>query len=693
LPDIFAQILSVLSKLFNTVFFTSVLLVMSICYSQADSTKSSNVDESVFVTEGDWNNPENWKDGHLPSSASKVIIEANVTLDIPSIVKELNINEDVFLTLKAFSSLSVKKNVYNNGHIKGDGELVLIGESAQFLKGKGSMNNLRLQNNSTVHVNDEMYIYGNLYVDAGHLLTKNNLYLKCDFETKRTAQVANVSGLITGEVIVEQCYPARRANRLISSSVNTSSSIRKNWQEDADSYNDDVPEGYGTHITGINPGNGPAYLDQDGENGFDYNPSGNASMFQFNNEGGGFTPIDNTNQNKLESGAPYMLLVRGDRTINIYSNTATPTPTRLRARGELVTGNYSTSDLSKSKNGFSLIGNPYHAQVDMNSVLAKSTNLRTDVYYVWDPKLGGVQNLNQEGGRGAFVVVELPSGSNSSNSEANQYLQPMQAAFVQTLSDEPATQINFSQDDIVVDEIQTEILSITEEHFMNIQLFNQVSFDLQSTPSDGLRINFKDTYSNTTEDDVLKLSNVDENLTRIADEKLVALERKRLPQGEEILPLYINQYRRENYVLNFQTSDSFPNQIYLIDHYLETETHITESDPTYYFNVEQSISGSFDENRFSLKLIPSSLSTSNPLLQQTKLYPNPTRGAFSINGLTDLRNSEVKIFNLMGQEVYALKLKSTSEVRITDFNASAGVYLVKLSSDQGERVFKLVKHH
>jgi hypothetical protein len=146
-------------------------------------------------------------------------------------------------------------------------------------------------------------------------------------------------------------------------------------------------------------------------------------------------------------------------------------------------------------------------------------------------------------------------------------------------------------------------------------------------------------------------------------------------------------------VLNFQTSDSFPNQIYLIDHYLETETHITESDPTYYFNVEQSISGSFDENRFSLKLIPSSLSTSNPLLQQTKLYPNPTRGAFSINGLTDLRNSEVKIFNLMGQEVYALKLKSTSEVRITDFNASAGVYLVKLSSDQGERVFKLVKHH
>lgn len=676
--------------IFISLFFT--LFTRPVGYSQSELNTSKEDVTSVFIFEGNWSNPNNWEDGHLPSSSSKVIIEANAVLHNSVIIKELEIDDDISLTLETLSSLSVTKNIDNEGEIKGAGELILTGSSAQFIEGEGSFNNIRIKNNSTVHVNDEIYVYGNLFVDTGNLVTKDNLYLKCDFETQRTAQVAKVLGQISGKVKTEQCYPARRANRLISSSVNTTSSIRKNWQENADSYNDDsVAEGYGTHITGINPGNGPAHLDQDGEHGFDYNPSGNLSMFQFDNQSGEFNPISNTDQNKLESGIPYMLLVRGDRTVNIYSNSATPTPTRLRAYGELLTGTYSTNNLSHSRDGFSLIGNPYHAQVDMNSVLARSKNLRTDVYYVWDPKLGGIQNLNQEGGRGAFVVVELPTGTNSSNSEANQYLQPMQAAFVQTLEDNTTTELNFSEDDKAVEEVQTEILSQTDEHFLDIQLFNQESFDLQSTPSDGLRINFSKNYSESIGDDILKLPNVDENFTRVKDETLLALERKPLPEDEEILPLYIDQYRRADYVLNFETSDAFPSQIFLVDHYLETKSLVTESSSTYNFRIDQSIAESSDENRFSLKLIPRNLSTANPQLQQISLYPNPTKGVFSINGLERFTNPEVIIYNLMGQRVYSKKSSNASAIQINNFTASAGVYLVKLTSDQGERVFKLVK--
>lgn len=267
----------------------------------------------------------------------------------------------------------------------------------------------------------------------------------------------------------------------------------------------------------------------------------------------------------------------------------------------------------------------------------------------------------------------------------------MQAAFVQTLEDNTATELNFSEDDKVVEEVQTEILSQTDEHFLDIQLFNQESFDLQSTPSDGLRINFGKNYSESIGDDILKLPNVDENFTRIKDETLLALERKPLPEDEEILPLYIDQYRRANYVLNFETSDAFPSQIFLVDHYLETESLVTESASTYNFSIDQSIAESSDENRFSLKLIPRNLSTANPQLQQISLYPNPTKGVFSINGVERFTNPEVIIYNLMGQRVYSQKSSNASASQINNFTASAGVYLVKLTSDQGERVFKLVK--
>jgi hypothetical protein len=684
-----------LSKIISIFLFSILASVNFTCYSQSGLDASKSVQESVFISSGSWSNPQNWKNHNLPTSTSKVIIEANAILDVSFQINSLEIDQNITLSINPSFQLFVTKNIENNGRILGEGELVLNGSSAQFIKEEGVYNNLRISNSSTIHIKDEIEVFGNLYVDAGQLKTKGNLYLRCDFETNRTAQVGEVLGEISGNVQTEQCYPARRANRLVSPSVTTSTSIHKNWQENADSYFDeDIDEGYGTHITGLNPGSGPAYLEQDGENGFDFNPSGNASLFTYDHQQRDFNPINNTNVNRLKAGNPYMLLVRGDRTINIYSNLAAPTATILRAKGELVTGDYTTTDLSQTKNGFSLVGNPYHAQVDMNSVLANSINIRKDVYYVWDPKLGGIQDLNQPGGRGAFVVVELPSGSNSSNSEANQYLQPMQAVFVQTIDDNSVTQVNFSESDKAVTlNPQTQILSDSDEQFLNIQLFNEVSYNVGSTPSDALRINFGSRFSNSANDDIAKLKNVDENLTRAIDQNLVALERRNMPDAEEVLPLYINQYRRENYTLNFEFSDSFDTDVYLIDHYLETETLLSESNPTYSFNVNSSVAGSVDVNRFSLKLKPVNLSTSESLFSEVKIYPNPTKGSFIINGLADITNGEINIFNMIGQQIYSEKLGTVSTFSIEKFNAGAGIYIVKLSSDHEEQSFKLIKEN
>jgi hypothetical protein len=313
------------------------------------------------------------------------------------------------------------------------------------------------------------------------------------------------------------------------------------------------------------------------------------------------------------------------------------------------------------------------------------------VYYVWDPTLGGVQDLEQSGGRGAFVVVDLLSGTNSSNSEANQYLQPMQAVFVQTSDEDINPSLNFSEEDKVIEINSTEILKSGDHKFINIQLYNQLSYDLGSTPSDALRINFGESYTNQIDDDFPKLKNIDENLTRLIDGQLIALERRSFSDLEDVLPLYLNQYRRQNYVFKFEITEDLPQHVYIIDSYLETETLISKSSDTYTFSVNSSVPGSINENRFSLKLTPQSLSITSHEFSKVKLYPNPTQESFSISGLGNGSETEVEIYTMLGQKIYQSSLGKTSIQEISDFNAAPGTYLVKLKSDAAEHTLKLVK--
>ena len=116
-----------------------------------------------------------------------------------------------------------------------------------------------------------------------------------------------ISGTITGNVTIERFVPARRAFRFVSSPVTTSTSILENWQENGSSSS-----GFGTHITGSTTG----------ENGFYATPSGNPSLFTYDNSviTPALTPISDTDMNTLTAGEAYLLFVRGDRTIDVTSN-------------------------------------------------------------------------------------------------------------------------------------------------------------------------------------------------------------------------------------------------------------------------------------------------------------------------------------------------------------------------------------
>lgn len=195
--------------------------------------------------------------------------------------------------------------------------------------------------------------------------------------------------------------------------MNSTGTIYENWQENGNS-----PVGFGTHITGSTTG----------ANGFDATPSGNPSMFTYEHLSISWEAISNTDVNTLQAGKAYRILVRGDRNFDLTNSVQQPVNSNvtLRAKGSLlltdvvyngmvVNGNDS-GELSREAGEFSLIGNPYQAIVDFES-LAK-TNINSNFVYTWNPNLSTA---------GAYETVDVSGAVDS-----RQFLQPGQAFFVVT---------------------------------------------------------------------------------------------------------------------------------------------------------------------------------------------------------------------------------------------------------------------
>lgn len=149
---------------------------------------------------------------------------------------------------------------------------------------------------------------------AGNLINNGTIVFKSDASGTAMFDVFNGSQTGTGVVTAERYIPARRAFRFVSAPVTTTTTIKQNWQENAGST-----AGLGTHITGTG---GAA-------NGFDDTATNNPSMFTFTN-GTWQAVTTTTTPSVLTAGTPYRLMVRGDRTTDLTTNTPTATAKLLR---------------------------------------------------------------------------------------------------------------------------------------------------------------------------------------------------------------------------------------------------------------------------------------------------------------------------------------------------------------------------
>ena len=74
-------------------------------------------------------------------------------------------------------------------------------------------------------------------------------------------------------------------------------------------------------------------------------------------------------------------------------------------------------------------------------------------------------------------------------------------------------------------------------------------------------------------------------------------------------------------------------------------------------------------------------------LENVSIYPNPVKDILNFKGI-DVTNSEVKIFNLMGQLVEE-SIVQNSSFDITNLNS--GIYIIEINKDNQKFYTKIIK--
>ncbi len=462
-----------------------------------------------------------------------------------------------------------------------------------------------------------------------------------------SGQFGPLTGTITGanNIQVERYIPAKRAFRFLSPSVTTTTTIKQNWQENAG-----TTAGLGTHITGTGGAT----------NGFDVTATNNPSLFTFDN--GAWSAVTNTNINVLTAGSPYRLMVRGDRSTDLTSNTSSATATTLRATGTLKTGNFIPT-LNQSADGFSLIGNPYQAPIDIKAILTASTNMSSNVVYYWDPTLNA---------RGGYVTRNLSTDVNDVTSSFNQYVQPGQAVFVK--KDNTA-----NVPTMTITEANKSVANTAAGVFRNTNTstdFGLLRVNLQANNQtiEGALALFDDNYTwNVTSEDATKMSNLDEEVSFVQNNTNLAIALQSTPSATSELPIKIDKMRHTNYQWQFELNNYSGATPYLFDTLNNSYTQINNG-TVVPFTVDSTTT-----NRFKIVFQNGVLSNAT-FDNELAIYPNPAKSgaSFYADGITE---ATVTVYNLLGQTIPVQTKSEGTTLQVTpNTNLSQGVYLVNITS-------------
>ncbi len=619
-----------------------------------------------------------WSAG-VPSATSIVIINGNYSTAVPFICKNLQVNAGKVVT--STSTITLKGTpLIINGTITGTGTLILNSTSAQAISGTGTVGNITVNTSNGVTVSsgsNKLNITGVLTLQSGTFTTNGNVVLKStSFTNSATLAPVGASsntGTISGTVHVERFIPkGYRAWRDMAPGVFNAGSIYNNWQETGSYANN----GYGLFITGTTTSTSSHAVDA--TTGLDQTINSVKSAYTFTN--GTWNAVANTKTTNLNPFLGYRLLVRGDRSFNLYTTPISTVgttgwllmnaATSLRAKGNLITGNvvYSTSGItnavagatynstsfglnSSSTTGFSSVANPYVAPIDWKNIWDnnRAVNLTANYYYL-DPTIGST---------GAYVSYNAVTDATSNGAiGSRRYIQAGQAFFVEN-NNSTAPSLTITEADKAIGSTKTSVFGNANRSRLTISLMKSTGSELKQM--DGATVVFNPAFSNDLgREDAKKMTNSGENLAINHEGQSLSIEGRKPATAAESLPLSLSQLATSEYQLTIDAaayqSDNL--QLYLVDAFNKGETLLTSGINNISFTVEANNPATY-ANRFSVvfKAANKAATTATPIVSSTlSVYPNPLVG----KTITVRLGSEavagkyvVNVYNSLGQQVHS----------------------------------------
>ncbi|MFT3947308.1 MAG: Ig-like domain-containing protein [Agriterribacter sp.] len=571
--------------------------------------------------------------------------------------------------------------------------------TVNFTSGAGMLKAFTLNRSGTggaATIGTALGVYDVLTITSGALTTGGRLTLKST--ASGTARVAPVSGTISGNVTVERYLPARRAWRLINAPVGGTQTVNQAWQEGVTtaSSNPNPAPGYGTYVTVGTVANG-----------FDQNILGQStSSLKSFTSAGALQAVTSTHA-ALVANKPYMLFVRGDRSITMRGSDVPANNTTLRATGPLLTGNQT---IPVAAAGFTAVANPFASPINFAGI--SRTNV-TNSFYVWDPKMGGANGV------GAYVNISY-NGSGyditpASVSPESQYIQSGQAFLVQSTgmagslvikeSDKSATaaQHVFREGSGVSGQSSADggLVFAPAKNATGLRVNLQAADGSQRGVLDEVFASYSSSFSDDIDNmDALKAENVMENLAIIRKGQSLMVDRRNLIQSADTLQLNLSNTSVSTYMFEFSPIElSGAQSVTLVDHYLQTNTDISLTETSQVFFQVGSDSRSSSADRFSVIIVnKKGLIPGIGEKAGIRAYPNPVTASGAVNLQFDNIKAgmyRVELLNSTGQIVYSRMMQLSNGTFNQQVNLGrnlpAGVYQMKITGKDSRTVIKIMR--
>ena len=667
----------------------------------------------------DWTLAGNWDNGS-PASSSVVTIAATSKSPVISTaqsVKSLTLASGAILTNNSSLSIATSLSFGSaTGTINGSGTTILSGTAAQTVSGNGIVGNFTLNNSNgatvTAGAGNSLGITGVLNLQNGTLTTNGNVTLKST-SLANTGTLASIDGVtnkgsISGNVTVERYIPKGfRAYRDIAPEVYGAGTIFKNWQ-----LNGATTPGYGIFITGPTAYAGSSNAGTTDANGFDKSATSAYNTQDYTFVNGTWNPFINTSAN-LDAFTGYRLLVRGDRTANIYTSPVTNTQsglamfnaTTLSATGQLVTGTVtyntianggvtntatggnSAVGLNATTNGFSLVANPYAAPVQWGTGTGSNSSTATvygasgginGSYWYLDPTSGATgKYIAFNALTGAATVSGLGTYSNTGTVPVGTgYIQPGQAVFVQTTGATPT--VVFQETAKATGATKASVFGTAALSKIYISLLKQTTTGYSNV--DGAAVAFRSDFCNKVygPQDAIKFSGANDNIYISDKGKNLSIDGRLPATASDAIALKISNPTATAYRLSIDASAYANNgfEPLLYDAFKNTAKALGTGTTTVDFTVDTAKAASFS-NRFTILFAPSALPVNSivanaSLSNKTATITWNTVGEKNVASYEVEKSTDAKNFTAIGQ--VTAKNTATASYTATDNSVTATTY-------------------